>query len=44
MESPVISTKQDIYYERLLVSAKIRECGHKHMVDNYCMVCKKVLR
>lgn len=43
-ETPLLNTKQDIVYERALVEAGVKECTHSYMVEDYCMVCKKVIQ
>ncbi len=50
MEKVNLSLRQSIKYERLLVEAKIKKCGHKHLFSHIygplekgerdgCMVC-----
>lgn len=43
-EAPILNTKQDIVYERALVETGVKECTHPYTVEDYCMVCKKVIQ
>ncbi len=36
-----LTLAQEINIERMLVEARIHECTHKFMWDNYCFVCKE---
>lgn len=40
MDTPEISTKQNIYYERLLLQTGIKECTHEYSQVGYCIVCR----
>lgn len=44
MKPPVLDLKQKIYYERLLVASKLKECDHPEKFEDWCMICKAKIK
>ena len=44
MKVPTLGLKQKIYYERLLVESKVKECDHPEKFEDWCMICKAKIR